>query len=172
MVARGSPLAERLESLSDRSGGPAGCWEWTGTIHHTGYGLLQYDGETRGAHVWALIVATGRDPRDDGLQALHSCDNRRCVNPAHLRAGTHQENMDDKVARNRQSHARPHSILTEDAAYVIRAAWDSGAADVDALALTFGVKPATVKAVGMRERWKRLPEIHDGAVVSTPTTTE
>ena len=32
---------------------------------------------------------------------LHSCDDERCINTDHLRVGTHQENMEDKVERNR-----------------------------------------------------------------------
>jgi hypothetical protein len=36
-----------------------------------------------------------------GYYVLHKCDNPSCINPEHLRAGTHDENMTDRKERNR-----------------------------------------------------------------------
>ena len=44
----------------------------------------------------------------DGLVVRHTCDNRICVNPEHLEVGTHQDNMDDMVRRNRQAKGNNH----------------------------------------------------------------
>jgi hypothetical protein len=33
--------------------------------------------------------------------ACHHCDNPRCVNPEHIYEGTHRDNMDDKMKRDR-----------------------------------------------------------------------
>lgn len=43
------------------------------------------------AHRVAYILTKGDIP--DGLLILHSCGNRRCCNPAHLRQGTQSENV-------------------------------------------------------------------------------
>jgi hypothetical protein len=90
----------------------AGCWEWQGARHSFGYGQFRVgNGTKRGrmifAHRFAYEGAWG--PIEDGLEVMHTCDNPRCVRPAHLRAGTHAENMQDMIAKGRRksvSHNR------------------------------------------------------------------
>lgn len=71
------------------------CWLWTG-YRSNGYGkhARQY------AHRLMWSVAN-QQPIPEGMEVLHSCDNRICVNPAHLRIGTQYDNMQDMVARKR-----------------------------------------------------------------------
>jgi hypothetical protein len=79
--------------------GPDDCWEWQGAIGSTGYGNLDIDGSTVKAHRVSHLLTHG--PIPPGLYVLHSCDNRRCVNPNHLRIGTAQDNADDRRIRGR-----------------------------------------------------------------------
>lgn len=81
--------------------GPNGCILWTGAIDNNGYGtfICWPEGEprqrTRKAHQWAFEWAHG--PMPVGLETDHVCRVRHCVNPAHLRAVTHRENLAGRV---------------------------------------------------------------------------
>lgn len=72
------------------------CWEWTGRTNDNGYGRFQ---GTKAAHRWAFEYFHGEIP--EGHLVLHSCDNKLCVNPAHLRSGSHADNMLDAALRDR-----------------------------------------------------------------------
>jgi len=77
----------------------SGCWLWTKAVV-CGYGLGNVGGRTRRVHRVALESRLGRSLRLDEC-ALHSCDQPSCVNPRHLRPGTHQDNVNDRQKRGR-----------------------------------------------------------------------
>lgn len=79
------------------------CWEWTSSINDSGYGEFSYEYKTIKAHRFSFFLEHGRWPEPC---CLHTCDNRKCVNPKHLVEGTHKDNMDDMNEKGRGSYKR------------------------------------------------------------------
>jgi hypothetical protein len=78
----------------------SGCWEWQGAVYPGGYGhIAPLYGECQ-AHRASYRHHKGEIPPK--TLVLHSCDNRRCINPDHLRLGNHSANNHDAYSRGRR----------------------------------------------------------------------
>lgn len=76
-----------------------GCWNWTAAVRGAGYGAFLVNQKNYGAHRFSYLLTKGEIPK--GLCVLHACDNRRCVNPAHLSLGTNKDNTADMISKGR-----------------------------------------------------------------------
>lgn len=104
-LARQVPIQELLARHSFYA--ESGCIEWTSHIDACGYGrIAPRNGEVL-AHRVSFEAHNGPIPH--GLHVLHSCDNRKCINPLHLRAGTNLDNIKDRLERGRSFSARGES---------------------------------------------------------------
>lgn len=84
---RKSPVAYVVE---DR-GFTTPCWIWQRATSRHGYGCTTVKYRRLPAHVVYYEARFGRVP--DGLEIDHLCRVKACVNPDHLEAVTHQENV-------------------------------------------------------------------------------
>ena len=134
-----------------------GCLEWTGSTNRLGYGRMRVGGHCREAHRVAWVLAHGQIPL--GLDVLHSCDNRACVNVAHLWLGTHADNMADMVAKGRgrglRGELNGHSRLTEHIVRDIRASKKAGI-PYRTIAANLGIPAGTVHNVVKFKSWAHV----------------
>lgn len=81
-----------------------GCWEWMASRINTGYGqfLVEPKKSMKLAHRVAFELLVGPIPA--GMEIDHTCHNRGCVNPAHLRIASRPENQhNQRLHRNNTS---------------------------------------------------------------------
>ena len=141
------------------------CWVWTGRLHKTGYGELSIhppgSGRNGGsrtvlAHRYAWQLIHGSIP--EGKCVLHACDNRPCVNPAHLWLGDRLANARDRDAKGRglpsihKGEVHGMAKLTNVQVLEIRAAPKGSAL----LAKHFGVSYSMIKRIRNRQLWRHI----------------
>lgn len=69
-----------------------GCWEWPGATSN-GYGIIQLGRKIGTDRVHRVVYRYVFGSIPEGLDVMHTCHNRVCARPSHLRVGTRSENM-------------------------------------------------------------------------------
>lgn len=90
------------------------CWECTShTCRPDGYTYIRRDNKREFLHRYMYRIHNGEIL--EGNIIRHTCDNPKCINPNHLIAGTTEDNVQDRVNRNRSASGINHgrSKLTE-----------------------------------------------------------
>ena len=76
------------------------CWLYQASCKGSDRSRVMVDSIMYPAAVLAWVFHH-RERFPKGMDACHSCDNPRCVNPKHIWPGTHQQNVSDCVAKGR-----------------------------------------------------------------------
>lgn len=130
------------------------CWNWIPKPHKTGYSHFRVKNKIYKGNRIAWIITNGDIPEDKPY-ILHSCHNKRCCNPNHLRAGTQQENMDDMYHAKRNNHpGKPgiNSKLTKEQVVNIF----SSILSQRELAIKYSVSQSTISEIKCGATWSHL----------------
>ena len=86
------------------------CWVWTRCRFENGYGAFKVANKQWRTHRLAWTLMHGEIPA--GLQVNHHCDNKACINPAHLYVGDQKQNRQDAVRRGRTAKGIRNGMYT------------------------------------------------------------
>lgn len=113
---------------------PRGCWEYRGTRDPDGYGTVSDNRKPARVHRIMYEMSNGAIP--NGMVIRHTCDNTSCINPEHLLVGTHRQNSQDAVDRERSANGERHGMnrITDEQVQAIRHEYAYGATTQRALA--------------------------------------
>lgn len=152
---------DRFWSKVTVSADPDECWEWQASCRRDGYGqqnIRNCTPQIDATHRISWRIHFGEIP--DGLWVLHTCDNRKCVNPKHLFLGTRADNERDKMKKGRQPSGEQTSFhkLTYEAVKQIRETYAARLANQYELADQFGVNQSIISLIVNGKLWKGTSE--------------
>jgi len=131
------------------------CWEWQGGIVD-GYGKFN-DGTKNGDRSHRVAYKLENGPIPDGMEVMHSCDNRKCCRPDHLSVGTKQQNMADMISKGRQARGEKKwtAKMTAEKVLKLRERHDAGET-LASLAPEFGISEKTASMIACGDIWKHV----------------
>lgn len=121
------------------------CWLWTGPVNTSGYGHMRRHHRSVTTHRLIWEITYGTIPK--GKCVCHTCDIRRCVNPAHLFLASAGENNTDRHSKGRTATGQKNgkAKLTDLQATVIRELYPL--INQPQLARLFGVSSSVISQI-------------------------
>ena len=144
---------QRLLSRIEKQDQPDGCWIWRGSTKKRGYGQINVAGCQLGTHRVAHELWVGRIP--EGLSVMHTCNNPRCCNPAHLCVGTNKQNVQYSGACGRPAKTNAAKLRPCDAAEIKWLALNTDKTQA-AIGKLYAVDARTVSDIKKGDTWAHI----------------
>jgi hypothetical protein len=142
-------IVERIYKRVEKRGDCLICLYKPTINKYTQIWLGEHFYRKEGTHrvVWELI----HGPIKDGMQILHTCDIRPCIEDTHLFEGTVQDNQRDKMKKGRGWN----QILTVQDVIDIRRALSEGERSF-VVANLYNVSACTIRDIQTRRTWSHV----------------
>lgn len=88
-----------------------GCWEWTGSLTAQGYGRVRFASKDCTLHRLIFKLHTHIDI--NGLDVHHTCENRKCCNPLHLKAMSRSEHIETEHSQSKKTVCKSGHVYDE-----------------------------------------------------------
>ncbi len=130
----------------------SGCWFWLSKLRDDGYADTFWNGKLHRAHRLSYEFFKGPILPEKPI-ICHKCDMPSCVNPDHLFAGTHADNVADRVAKGRGRSGCASRKLTPEIVREIRAHPRTRGYGMR-LSEKFGVAPTQIYRIAKGLSWE------------------
>ena len=129
-----------------------GCWICTSHACTGGYPYITLNFKRR--KLSRVVYELFKGPIPPNMIVMHSCDNPQCINPDHLKIGTHKQNTQDMIKKRRNKFGINHKLakLNDELVRYIRQS-NKGCTT---LAKELGVSKTLILKVRWREVWTHI----------------
>jgi len=133
-----------------------GCWVCVSHPRVQGYPVMGRGGRRKriSRHVYETIIG----PLSSGQVVRHECDDRACLNPWHLLAGSNKQNSEDMVRRGRQTRGERHHAAKLTADQVWRIYRREDGLSITKTAAHYQISTMVVKAIRAGKAWRWLTQ--------------